>query len=77
VSEIQFKIDALHPMILKSYRARVLGAPVNGVYDVEFETLRHAADWAETCDISCRVWLRDTGSPHWFNQAVVVQFASN
>jgi hypothetical protein len=72
---MKLTIDALNPMILKSYRANVLGRD-GSVFDIEFQSLYHATSWAETCEIQDRVWLRDDSLGLSFSFAVVVQFDS-
>jgi hypothetical protein len=73
----EIKVEPLHPMILKSYRATVQGTDAKGVCDIEFGSLYHAASWAETCEIQDRVTLRNDSQDRDFGSPVVVQYRTN
>jgi hypothetical protein len=58
-----FKIDALHPEILRSYRGTLVRTRPDGSVEVRFPTMRHATSWAATCEVEDRVSIRNDRSP--------------
>lgn len=73
MSDNLFKIEPLHPQILKAYRGRIQGDFDAGV-DLEFDSLRSAAAWAETCSIAEQVALQDNAGGKKFTDVVSVTY---
>lgn len=57
-----------------SYRGRIQGDDSEGVVDIEFPALRHAAAWVIRCNIEDRVALRADSVGRRFSESVIVQY---